>query len=257
MDLELLDRCARARYHLPTDAVLTGTTALRTHGIETGQPGLVRAATRSRSQTRRAGVRLSRVRSLPDQVDGVARPLAAWCAAGTELDLVDLVAAGDALVRARLVSCEELRAAAAGATGRACRHLRRAAGLARERVDSFPETRLRLCVVLAGLPEPRTNVELGDARGPIGRVDLLVEGFGLILEYDGDQHRDGGQWNVDLDRDDAFAAAGFTTIRVMRQRMRRPRQLVRKVHARLVEHGYAGPAPTFDAEWVRLFERRV
>lgn len=116
---------------------------------------------------------------------------------------------------------------------------------------------MRLCLVLAGLPEPRTNVVLGDGHGVIGRVDLLVEEFGLILEYDGDQHRDSGQWNVDLDRDDAFSRASFATVRVTRQRLRHPRQLVRKVHALLVDRGYTGPPPSFTPEWVDLFERRT
>lgn len=241
---------------LPPDAVLTGSTALRLHGAGVGDEELVRAATATAAQTRRAGLRLSRVGTLPDHDGAVATPLAAWCDARTELDLVELVAAGDALVRNGLVEVDEVLAMAEEVTGRGSRHLRRAASLVRERVDSLPETRLRLCLVLAGLPEPRTNVTLGHEDRVIGRVDLLVEDHGLILEYDGDQHRDSGQWNVDLDRDEAFARAGFTTLRVTRQRMRRPRQLVGRVHARLVGLGYRGPAPTFDAEWIRLFEHR-
>lgn len=75
----------------------------------------------------------------------------------------------------------------------------------------------------------------------------------MIIEYDGDQHLYRQQWNNDLDRDDAFADADFATIRVNRDRMRRPRQLVRKVHVRLVERGYRGPAPTFTPEWLALF----
>jgi hypothetical protein len=256
VDPDLLDRCARARFVLPPDAVLTGSTALQLHGVGVGEDRVVRAATATAAQTRRRGLQLSRVRTLPAHADGVATPVAAWCDARTELDLVELVAAGDALLRGGRVDVEELRAAAARLTGRGCRHLRRAAALVRERVDSLPETRLRLCLVLAGLPEPRTNVLLGHEDRVIGRVDLLVEDHGLILEYDGDQHREGGQWNLDLDRDEAFAAAGFTTIRVTRLRMRRPRQLVGKAHAQLVALGYRGPAPTFDAEWVRLFEHR-
>lgn len=252
VDADLLGRCARARYHLPSDAVLSGVTALQLRGIGVGDAGRVRAATRTRAQTRRAGVRLSRVRTLPPHDGGVALPLAAWCGASTDLDLVDLTAAGDALVKARLVSLLELQEAATGAAGRGCRRLRRAASLVRERVDSLQETRLRLCLVLAGLPEPRCNVVLGHGDRVIGRVDLLVEEFGLIIEYDGDQHRDRGQWNDDLERD-----AAFSMIRVTRDRMRRARHLVRKVHAWLVERGYRGPAPTFSPEWVDLFERRV
>lgn len=256
LDVDLLDRCARARFHLPTDAVLVGVTALQLHGVDVGDRRVVRAATRTTAQTRRAGVRLSRLRVLPPHAGGLALPAAAWRGAACELDLVELVAVGDALLHAGKVGLPDLTRAADDSAGRGCRRLRRAAGLVRKRVDSLSETRLRLCLVLAGLPEPRCNVVLGDGDRAIGRVDLLVEEFGLILEYDGDQHRDRGQWNVDLDRDDAFTAADFATIRVTRDRLRRPRQLVGKVYARLVERGYRGPAPTFTAEWVALFERR-
>ncbi|GAB2568222.1 DUF559 domain-containing protein [Microlunatus antarcticus] len=257
MDPDLLDRCARARFHLPADAVLVGVTALQLYGVDVGDRRPVRASTLTRAQTRRHGVRLSRVRSLPPHRDGLARPAAAWCQAAADLDLVELVAAGDALLKAGLVTLPDLQAVAARAGGRGCRLVRRAAGLVRERVDSIPETRLRLCLVLAGLPEPRCNVVLGHGDRVIGRVDLLVEEFGLILEYDGGQHRERGQWNNDLDRDDAFSDADFSTIRVTRDRLRRPRELVRKIHARLVERGYRGPAPTFTPEWVAHFERRV
>lgn len=157
--------------------MLVGVTALQLGGVDVGNVELVHAATRTRAQTRRAGVRLSRVRVLPPHVDGVAVPCVAWRGAAADLDLVELVAAGDALVRAELATLPELQEVAIGAAGRGCVRLRRAGGLVRERVDSLRETRLRLCLVLAGLPEPRCNVVLGHDGRVIGRVDLLVEEF--------------------------------------------------------------------------------
>jgi hypothetical protein len=254
---QLARRCTRARFHVPADAVVDGVTALYLYGVEVGHPLPVRMTTATTAQTRRPGVRLTRARALPRHLDGLAAPIAAWRAAALDLDLVELVAAGDALVHLGLCTLPELVLVAGTATGRGCRLLRRAAALVRDHVDSIQETRVRLCLVLAGLPEPRCNVVLGHEGRVIGRVDLLVEEFGLIIEYDGDQHRDRQQWNSDLDRDDAFGDADFTTIRVNRDRIRRPRQLVHKVHARLVERGYRGPAPTFSPEWVAHFERRV
>jgi hypothetical protein len=38
--------------------------------------------------------------------------------------------------------------------------------------------------------------------------------------------------------------------------MRRPRDVVGRVYARLVARGYAGPPPRFDAVWCALFEPR-
>jgi len=251
----LVDLCSRARFHVATDAVVDGVTALHLHGVEVGKPLPVRLTTATTAQTRRLGVRLSRARALPAQRDGLAVPVEAWRAAAVDLDLVELVAAGDALIHLGLCTLAELVRVGTSATGRGCRLLRCASLLVRERVDSIPESRLRLCLVLAGLPEPRCNVVLDHAGRVVGRVDLLVEEFGLIIEYDGDQHRDRDQWNNDLDRDGAFTEADFSTIRVNRDRMRNPRQLVLKVHARLVERGCRRPPPTFGPEWIAHFER--
>ena len=253
----LTDRRARALYRLPDDVLLAGVTALQAYGLDLGDAEVLRVVTATTAQTRRADVRLSRVAILPPHRAGLVVPLEAWRGAAADLDLVGLVSAGDALVRRGFCTLPELVAFAESATGRGCRALRRAAGLVRERVDSFRETRLRLCLVIAGLPEPRCNVVLGHDGRLIGRVDLLFDEVGLIVEYDGDQHRDRAQWNVDLDRDDDFRATGFATVRVTRDRMRRPRLVVSKIHARLVERGYRGPAPTFGPEWADLFERRV
>jgi hypothetical protein len=71
---------------------------------------------------------------------------------------------------------------------------RRSASLARKGVDSPQETRLRLLLVLAGLPEPRVNLLL---RGRDGswrrRYDLAYELLRLIIEYDGRQHAENAQ----------------------------------------------------------------
>jgi hypothetical protein len=60
---------------------------------------------------------------------------------------------------------------------------RRAAGLVRARVDSVPETRLRLCLVLAGLPTPDCNLVMGTHARPIGRVDLVFKEFGVLSRH--------------------------------------------------------------------------
>jgi hypothetical protein len=253
--VELGDQVAAARLVLPADAVVTGVTALHLQGVTLGDPLPVRASTATSTMTRRAELRLSRVNTLPAAQAGTALPAAAWVGACAELDLVSAVAAGDWLLRLRRGTAADLHAAAEAATGRGCRRARAAAALVRERVDSVRETRLRLMLVLAGLPEPRANVTLGTADGPIGRVDLVLDAFRLILEYDGDQHRDRQQWNTDLDRDDAFRGLGYLTLRVTADRMRRPRALVLRVHAALVERGYRGPAPVFSPLWCALFER--
>ena len=259
-DPSLASRAAAALMVLPRDAVLTGLTALHLHGVGVGEPLPIRAVTATRTQTRRAEIRLTRAQQLPPSRHRVATPVAAWLAACSDFDLLDAVAAGDWLVFRKLVTVHVLRESATAYMGRGCRLARRAAALVVEKVESPRETQLRLALVLAGLPVPRCNITLGTDEYAVGRVDMLYEEFKVLLEYDGDWHRlDRSQWNLDLDRNDAFADEGYLTVRVTAARMRRPREVVRRVHAKLVERGYRGPAPVFNDEWRRLFEdpRRV
>jgi hypothetical protein len=130
--------------------------------------------------------------------------------------------------------------------------------LIRERVDSVRETRLRLCLVLAGLPEPQCNVLLKTGAYPIGRVDLLLEEFLVVVEYDGDQHRtDPRQWSADIYRGEECTALGYRTVRVTKSHLRRPRSVVWRVYEAMRLGGYTGPPPVFTPEWCVLFERSV
>ena len=178
--------------------------------------------------------------------------------AARQLNLAELVTAGDWLVRQRLTTPGTLVQYAGTFRGAGAALARRAAALVRTRVDSPGESRLQLVLVLAGLPEPQCNITLGTDERPIGRVDLLLEEYRLILEYEGDHHRtDRWQWNVDISRVEAFSAEGYRVLRVTAAHLRRPRALVMRVYAALVAAGYTGPAPVFTAEWSALFERVV
>jgi hypothetical protein len=53
------------------------------------------------------------------------------------------------------------------------------------------ETRLRMLLVLAGLPKPEVQVPLYDESGAfVGRADLYYPDQRLVIEYDGSTHRD-------------------------------------------------------------------
>jgi hypothetical protein len=114
---------------------------------------------------------------------------------------------------------------------------------------------LRVCLVLSGLPEPECNLTLGTNDFPIGRVDLVYMELKVIIEYEGDQHRtDFRQSDIDIGRQEEFAAAGWCVIRVTSTAMRYPRAVVVRVHLALKAAGYRGKEPRFTPEWVRLFE---
>jgi len=138
---------------------------------------------------RRPGLKVARVSALPPHRESVAVAEHAFTSAASQLNLPDLVTAGDWLLRSNRCRLPALRAYASGFTGRGAVAARRAAGLVRSRVDSPRETALRLCLVLAGLPPPECNLVMGTHDHPIGRVDLVFKKFGVLVEYEGDQHR--------------------------------------------------------------------
>ena len=246
---------AAARLVLPTDALLDGVSALHALGVEVGDAHPLRFVSTHPHQVRRPGVHVRRVSSLPPGTqDGLVAPAHAFLAAAADLDLVELVAAGDWLVRLDLTSWAELVDVTSAARGRHVRLARRAAGLVRDRVDSPQETRLRLCVVLAGLPEPEVNPVIAVGGRRVGRVDLLLRRWRVVLEYEGDQHRtDKRQWNVDIGRQEQLGEGEWTLVRITHQRMEHPRAVVRSVVRALRSGGWEGPDPVFDAEWHQLF----
>lgn len=92
------------------------------------------------------------------------------------LDLVDLVVLCDSMVKLGLVTPQRLVEAAASFKGRSRALARRAASLVRAEVDSPMESRLRMLIVLAGLPEPVVNHKIywpdaGHDTGPGHRRD--------------------------------------------------------------------------------------
>ena len=156
------------------------------------------------------------------------------------LGLVDLVAVGDHLVRHRLATIQELVARCRSATG-AVSLARRAAELVRERVDSPMETRLRLLLVLAGLPEPEVNLTVRDVDGvPVRRYDLIYRDARTIVEYDGRHHIEREQtWESDLLRREAIDDDEWRILVVTSRGI------------------YVDPAQTLERVWRLLRTRRM
>ncbi|MBA2508749.1 MAG: hypothetical protein H0V32_08630 [Nocardioidaceae bacterium] len=240
------------------DAVVTGVTGLQVRGVYAGSPWPLRLVSIHPYVVRRPGLAVTRVRVLPPHDVWLADPahcLLAACRAG--LDLVDAVAAGDALVHRGHCDLASLTDCLRAGRGAGSTQARRVSHLMRARVESPRETYARLLLVLAGLPEPTCNPNLGGDAGFIGRADLAYPEYAVIVEYDGRQHAEqSAQWERDLDRLDDFEAASWRFVRVTRQRLRRPRAVVFRVYSKLIAGGYSGPPPVFDPEWVALFERR-
>ena len=73
--------------------------------------------------------------------------------------------------------------------------------------DSVPETKLRLALVEAGLPEPQLQVPL-DPRDPWSpQADMGYRERRIALQYDGRTHLEGKQHASDILRDAQFIRA--------------------------------------------------
>jgi very-short-patch-repair endonuclease len=164
------------------------------------------------------GVRVTR-RALSIEETIMRRGVAATTPLRTALDLGrihpldDAVVALDRFLSTGLLFPEELRTAAALATGRDCRRIRRAAALADGLAESPQETRLRLLLHCSSLPDPVAQFRVVDEAGRrVARVDFAWPEHRLALEYDGAWHGEPGQFRRDRDRLNRLTAAGWRVV---------------------------------------------
>ncbi|UFU03814.1 DUF559 domain-containing protein [Ruania suaedae] len=226
--LSLHERCLAYQVLRP-DTLVSHHTAATLHGLPAPWPrgdrldmaviAPARAPRGSRIRGHRLDPRLTRVRVARGA--RVASALSVWLQLAGTQSMWDLVVVGDALLRRKrpLATAAALTEAVEAHHGRrGHRTLTRAARLVRAGTDSPRETRLRLSLLAAGLPEPEVNKELFDDRGRfLARADLVYRAERVIVEYDGDHHRtDRRQYERDIDRLNALAEAGWLVIRVNR-----------------------------------------
>ena len=216
--------------------------------VPSGSALLHVTATPPRNAPRSAGVRghrSDRDESIRRQGLPLSNALTLFLELATLLSEDDLVAVGDALVLDPAVldpydvrpwiTLDELRAGCAAAHSPGCRRARRAAARVRQGGESREETLLRLLLIGAGLPEPELQVELFDARGFIGRFDMVYRAAKVIVEYDGDQHRTSTtQYERDLLRIERAVADNWKVVRIRARDLYRARgSTVRRVRLAL------------------------
>ncbi|KAA0082829.1 DUF559 domain-containing protein [Mycolicibacterium sp. P9-64] len=118
--------------------------------------------------------------------------------------------------------------------------LRNAISLADGGAESPQETRTRLLLVAAGLPQPTTQIEVHDDDGYfVARVDMGWRQYKVGVEYDGAQHwTDASQRSRDIDRIAELNAMRWTIVRVSSEMLRhRPATVVTRVRTALRERG--------------------
>lgn len=139
-----------------------------------------------------------------------------------------LVAIGDSLVRIprpyfdehrskpwttvdRIASLAEARQGVRG-----IQVLRRALPHVRVGADSFTETRCRLEIIRAGLPEPVLQYALDPSNPFSFTADLAFPELKIAIQYDGEDHFNAERHAHDSRRDAEFERAGWKVIRVNR-----------------------------------------
>jgi len=167
----------------------------------------------------RPGLRVHRDKLADDEVCTVkgvnittpvrtAYDLARW------LPLADAVVAVDALCRHCHVKPERIRSVHnryPRVRGR--RRVEPVIALADPRAESPMETRLRLNLVMYGLPKPVPQHWVIGPNGRRARLDLAYPEFSVAIEYDGDHHRNREVYATDRRRDNWLAEAGWLILR--------------------------------------------
>ncbi|NEN07867.1 DUF559 domain-containing protein [Diaminobutyricibacter tongyongensis] len=237
-------RCAAYGQRMPVGGFFSCTTAALLHGI----PLPLRFATDERIHVsvphparapRVKGVVAHSVRIAEHELTTLAdlplsTPSRTWCELGALLDVASLVAAGDHLVHQAHGSTTVAGLAGAldaypGSRGRT--RLREALPLLHDRSESPQESVLRLMLLKAGLSRLSVNHEITTLSGHRFRADLAFAEERVLLEYQGDHHRERDQYRRDLTRTMRLQAEGWTVVQIGPDDLRLPEDLVSRIRS--------------------------
>jgi uncharacterized protein DUF559 len=144
----------------------------------------------------------------------VTNPSRTWRDLAAVVPPAALLAAGDQLLDG-LCTPEQLAAQLARRPGgRGAARARKVLALAGEPAESPMESVLRWVLHEAGLPPPVVQHVVTDAFGAfLGRADLAWPERKVIVEFDGEVHRERRVFVEDLRRQNRLVAAGWTVLR--------------------------------------------
>lgn len=243
----------------PRGSVVSHVTALRLYGFELGVLLPLHLSSRSTTHSRhdelvthrrQDHIRVRVLRGIP-----VTEPARTLVDLAYDVKVPQLIEAIEWMMHRGLTTIDGLAAFALEQHLRGVRRVRDVIGFVRQGSESPMETRVRLMIRFAHLPEPVPNVVLHDVAGRfLARGDLVYETLKVLVEYDGWHHeRDGGQRQRDIGRRERLEAAGWVVIIITSEDLKTPREIVTRVHSALVQRGYAGPPPVFSVVWDRWF----
>ncbi|MBS1908134.1 MAG: hypothetical protein JST33_16575 [Actinobacteria bacterium] len=219
--------------------------------VEAAMPAPGRAPRGPRVRGHQSIARLEPVQ----HVDGVAiaTPAATWASLAERLPIDELVAVGDAIVRipripgpfgrvtaAPLATFDDLDAVIRAGRRIGIVRLREARTLIRIGSASPKETELRIALTTGtALPTPELDFDVF-ARGVfLGCSELAYPEFQVAVEYESEYHRtDPRRWAKDIEKYQAYAAAGWRVVRITAEHLRRPGEPARRVRTILQQAGW-------------------
>lgn len=188
------------------------------------------------------------------EVDGIplTDPASTWAMLGAHLQLRDLVALGDAIIRepripgssrrsSPLASVAQLDSAIGMGRRPGIRRLREALPLLSPHSASAPESHCRLILLRPGLPAPELDHDVYGADGIlIGCSEFAYPEYRLAVEYEGGHHLyDPRQWDRDIEKYRHYSQIGWEVIRVTSDLLyRRPEGLRYQVGEALRRRGW-------------------
>lgn len=249
------DWIAAATLAMPARAQLSHVSRLRALGLDIDEVKPVHFTVSGDLHLDMDGVFLHRTEVLPPLDDVGVTPAAAFIQYCATARMIDAIKVGDWLLHHRHVTMLEVAELARRDHWRpGARQVRRVLPHLDAASRSLKESEVRVLLVFSGLPAPEANVSLVIAGELIGIVDLLIRCVMLALEYEGRQHAESiSQFNRDIHRYAAFRRHRVEYLQITNEMLERPKVMVQRVHARMVELGHDGPTPVFADRWSALF----
>jgi very-short-patch-repair endonuclease len=221
--------CAGALLLYP-DAVLAGTSALLAHGIPVwgaplGAPSILRPVKRAGGMSA-FWVRPARGEMVTTDWGPASPPASALVQHAVDHGIVTGVVSADAALREGVVSLDELTAEAERVG--TWPHSSRAASMLRlvdGRRESVGESRCGVALAMAGIAVT-PQVRIRDERGEfVARVDFLVDGTMVVIEFDGKIKYASGDPQVLWDekrREDRLRRLGYVVVRITWAQLEQP-----------------------------------
>jgi very-short-patch-repair endonuclease len=172
----------------------------------------------------------------------VATPARAGFDLARHLRGVQAIAHLDALARAGGITKQDLMSLVDRYSGaRGNKGARSTIDLMDAGAESPKESWLRLVLIKAGLPRPRTQIRVTDGE-LVAYLDMGWEQPMVALEYDGEHHRtDRRQYVKDIRRAEMVDRLGWHVVKVIKED--RPHRIVNRVCNALSRRGYVVSAP--------------